>query len=293
MKKYFILAAAALTLAACSNDESNNTVNDNVIRLSSSVGTVTRAASDIYPSGGHFENGTAVKVQVIDKKTTDADAVTYTAINYTDNGSGTLTGVSTQYYPASGSAVKVYAYYPATASTASEGFAVSTNQNDDDAYKASDLMYASLDPLTKGSTNALTFNHLLSKIVVTLAAGDGFDDTELASASVVLKSVKYKGTFNPAGGTFEAADATTNITITEAAGTTAKAAVVVPQDMSDKTLEVTIAGKTISYTFPSSSNFAPKTHNDYTITVAKTGISVSSTLGDWGTGTSNTDTLTF
>ena len=49
MKKYFILAAAALSMVACSNNESDNQVQnpDNVIRLNASVGDITRAATNI------------------------------------------------------------------------------------------------------------------------------------------------------------------------------------------------------------------------------------------------------
>ena len=286
--KYFLLVAAAVAFAACSNNESDNQVQnfDNVIRLSSSLGT-TRAASDLLET--NFDAGTKVKVQVTDKAT--SGAISYDAVDYTVGVSGALSVEPAQYYPASGSAVKVYAYYPNNASTESNGFAVATDQSDTEAgnnyYKASDLMYASLDPLVKNTTNALTFKHLLSKIQVTLTAGVGFTEDELNTATVVLKAVKYKGTFQPADGSFTAADDTENITITTAAGTAARAAVVVPQDMSDKKLAVTIAGKALEYTFPTSSNFAKGTHNDYNITVAKTGITVTSSIGAWTDGGNN------
>ena len=292
MKKYFILAAAALTLAACSNDESN-TANDNVIRLSSSVGVVTRAASDIYPSGGHFENGTAVKVQL----TADDGSVTYSAIDYTDDGSGTLTGESTQYYPANGTAVSGYAYYPSDASTASNGFVLG-NQDDDTDYKKYDLMHATLTSITQNSNAAartLTFNHLLSKITVTLVKGTA-ETSELNAATVTLKDVIVKGTFTPASGTFTAAaDEDANkgdIVIATNAGTTAHSAIVIPQTMTGKKLEVKIGTATKEYTFPTSS-FATGTNNTYTITVDKTGIVVTSTIGVWGTGTSDSKSLTF
>ena len=292
MKKYFILAAAFLTLAACSNDESN-TANDNVIRLSSSVGVVTRAANDIYPSGGHFENGTAVKVQL----TADDGSVTYSAIDYTDNGSGTLTGESTQYYPANGTAVSGYAYYPSDASTASNGFVLG-DQDDDTDYKKYDLMHATLTSITQNSNAAartLTFNHLLSKITVTLVKGTA-ETSELDAATVTLKDVIVKGTFTPASGTFTAAaDEDANkgdIVIATNAGTTAHSAIVIPQTMTGKKLEVKIGTATKEYTFPTSS-FATGTNNTYTITVDKTGIVVTSTIGVWGTGTSDSKSLTF
>ena len=156
-------------------------------------------------------------------------------------------------------------------------------------------MYASLDPLVKNTTNALVFNHLMSKITVTLTAGTGFEDTELDDATVVLKAVKYKGTFAPADGTFTAADDTEDITITTAASTTAKSAIIVPQDVAGKKLAVTIAGKEMEYTIPASSTFDAGKNNVYNITVAKTGIQVSSSIADWSTtdNATGSGTLTY
>ena len=286
MKKFFILAAAALSFAACSNNESDNQVQnpDNAIRLNASVGEITRAGSNLLET--NFAANTKVKVQVTDKKTTDAAAVTYGAVDYTVGANGALSVTPIQYYPASGSEVKVYAYYPSTAAD-NTTFTVATDQNENAAYQASDLMYATLDPLVKNTTNQLTFNHVMSKITVTLTAGTGFTAAELNNAIVTLKNVKYKGTFAPADGTFTAANDTENITITTAAGTTAKSAIIVPQDVAGKKLAVTIAGKEMEYSIPASTNFEKGKNNTYSITVAKTGIQVSSSIANWGNGGNN------
>lgn len=253
--------------------------NDNVIRLSSTVGTATRAADDLLET--NFTSGTTVTVQVTDIGT---NPITYDPIVYTANGSGGLTPASTQYYPASGNNVSAYAYYPADASTEADGFEVDTDQSDDEGYEASDLMYASIPTLTKGSTNNLEFQHLLSKIIVTLAAGSGFDASELADATIALNGVKYMGTFDPATGAFTPADNTENITIATTASTTAHAAVVVPQDMSGKEIAVTIGGNSVAYSIPASTIFERGTVYSYTITVAKTGISVTSSITGWTSG---------
>lgn len=285
MKKFFILAAAALSFAACSNNESDNQVQnpDNAIRLNASVGEITRAGSNLLET--NFASGTKVKVQVTDLAA--SGTISYNAVDYTVGDAGALSVTPIQYYPASGSDVKVYAYYPNDASTTANGFVVATNQSGDDAYKSSDLMYASKNPLVKNTTNELVFEHLMSKITVTLTAGTGFEDTELADATVVLKAVKYKGTFAPADGTFTAANDTENITITTAAGTTAKSAIIVPQDVAGKKLAVTIAGKEMEYSIPASTNFEKGKNNTYSITVAKTGIVVSSSIADWDNGGNN------
>ena len=292
MKRFFILAAAAVAFAACSNNESDNQVQnpDNAIRLNASVGTLTRAASNLLET--NFAEGTMVKVKVTDKAV--SNQVTYDAVDYTVGDNGALSVTPIQYYPASGSEVKVYAYYPSTAAD-NTTFTVATDQNEDAAYQASDLMYATLDPLVKNTTNTLTFNHVMSKITVTLTAGTGFTAAELNNAIVTLKNVKYKGTFAPANGSFNADNDTENITITTAAGTTAKSAIIVPQDVAGKKLAVTIAGKEMEYTIPTSSTFDAGKNNIYTITVAKTGIQVSSSIAAWSTtgNATGTGNLTY
>ena len=288
--KYFLLAAAAVVFAACSNNESDNLVQhfDNVIRLSSSLGT-TRAANNLLET--NFAAGTKVKVQVTDKAT--SGAISYDAVDYTVGVSGVLdpgTG-NEQYYPASGSSVDIYAYYP---SDATADFSVGTDQSGDNAYKTSDLMYASITGITKTSTDEqrkLTFNHLLSKIVVTLAKGTGMTDDEINAATVTLKDVINKGTFTASNGTFTAAanEAANkgNIVIASNAGTTARAAIVVPQSVAGKTLEIAIGGNTKEYSIPAETTFSAGKVYSYTVTLAKTGITVTSSIGAWTNGGNN------
>ena len=286
--KYFLLAAAAVVFAACSNNESDNLVQhfDNVIRLSSSLGT-TRAANDLLET--NFAAGTKVKVQVTDKAT--SGAISYDAVDYTVGTSGALSVEPAQYYPASGSSVDIYAYYP---SDATADFSVGTDQSGDNAYKTSDLMYASITGITKTSTDEqrkLTFNHLLSKIVVTLAKGTGMTDDEINAATVTLKDVIYKGTFTASNGAFTAAANVAankgDIVIASNAGTTAHAAIVVPQSVAGKKLEIAIGGNTKEYSIPAETTFSVGNVYSYTVTLAKTGITVTSSIGAWTDGGNN------
>lgn len=301
IKDYFLLAAAVVAFAACSNNESDNQVQnpDNAIRLSTSAAPQTRAtnvAENLQDT--QFANGTTISVQVVDKKTTDAPAVSYDLATYTANGSGGLTTTATdQYYPATGSSVKAYAYHPANVSTT---FTVQADQTDAANYIASDLMWAEKD-LTKGETNNLQFAHLLSKIIVKLTAGSGFAAADLNGATITIgtsttnEGVNNQVTFDPATGAISDATGDQVITVTDAAGTSEHAAVIVPQNMTGKKICVTIAGVTKEYTI-SSTAFEAAHKYTYTIRVAKTGLSVSSTIGGWdapGGWTDPNPTLTY
>ena len=290
MKKYFILAAAAITLAACSNDDNvSNVFDSNVISLSANVNGRTRAADNATNlQNTQFVNGTTISVQITDLA--ESSPVSYSLATYTADGNGALTTTTPQYYPASGSSVKAYAYHPAGAGTT---FTVAADQTADANYKASDLMYASLNPLVKTATNNLAFSHLLSKLVVQLQSGTGFTDEELSAATVTLKGVNNQVTFAPETGAISDASGSANIVVTTAAGTAANAAVVIPQDVAGKTIGVTIAGKEVEYTIPTSTTFEAAKVNTYTITVAKSGLTVSSSITDWTPGASSSGTITF
>lgn len=279
MKKYFILAAAAIAMAACSNNEADAPVVNNEIRLFTEVASATRAASDLQ--GAQFANGTAISVQVTDEAT--SGAVTYALATYTADGTGGLTPSAAQYYPASGSAVTIKAYHPANAT---ESFSVQTDQSGNDNYNASDLMWATpLTGVTSTSDNhTLSFSHLMSKIVVTLAKGTGMEDAEINAATVTLgnSDLITSGTFSTTVGTFTAAESGTGTyKIATNAGTTAHAAIVVPQSVAGKLISVTIGNTTKSYTIPASTTFAAGKVYAYTLTVSKTGLTVTSSINDW------------
>ena len=282
MKKYFILAAA-ITMAACSNDDNvSNVFDDNVISLSATVSgnanAQTRAVNDATNlQNTQFVNGTTISVQITDLAT--SGAIHYDLATYTADGTGALTTATPQYYPASGSDVKAYAYHPADAGTT---FTVAADQTADANYKASDLMYALLNPLNKtAATNNLAFTHLLSKLVVQLQAGTGFAATELSDATVTLKGVNNQVTFNPETGAISDATGSANITITTEAGTAANAAVVIPQDVAGKKIGVSIAGNEVEYEIPESTTFEAAKVYTYTITVAKSGLTVTSSIAGW------------
>lgn len=288
-KNYFLLAAAAVAFAACSNNESDNQVQnpDNAIRLSTSAAPQTRAGNVAATlQDEQFANNTEIKVQVVDLNATEGDRVNYALATYTADGSGGLTTTATdQYYPATGSDVKVYAYHPANASTT---FTVQSDQTSDPNYIASDLMWAEKDPLEKNTTNTLTFEHKLSKIIVKLVlpTNSGFDASELANATIAIgtstanEGVKNQVTFDPATGAISDETGDQVITVTNAAGTSEHAAVIVPQNMSGKKICVTIAGTTKEYPIVSTTFDAGKKYT-YTIKVKKTGLDVTSSIGNW------------
>jgi hypothetical protein len=282
-----LLAAltVALALTACSSDSDQQT-SAREIRLFTEVAGSTRAADDADAlQDTQLASGTKITVKV--KENASTTSVDYPLTTYTADGLGGLSlpeGVK-QYYPANGNGVNIYAFHPMGAV---QTFAVQTDQTTDAAYKASDLMWASLSDITAESTPAqrtLAFDHLLSKIVVTIQKATGFSETDLATATVTLgnDNLITSGAFTASTGIFTpAASGTGTITLATNAGAATYTAIVVPQSILGKKINLTIGEVSSSYSILTT-KFEPGKRYTYVLIVGYSGsISlVKSEITDW------------
>jgi hypothetical protein len=293
-KKWLFLTIAIVSLTACSNDDEVQQNGLHEIRFYTDVVHSTRAAdvaADLQNT--QLAANTSISVQITDNNPDVSQQVVYNLATYIANGSGKLNispDEPKQYFPTSGSTVDIYAYHPAGAA---ETFSVSTDQSLTAGYVASDLMWASLSGIDKNSTAEeckLHLAHKLSKIVVQLVKGTQVTDEEINAASISIGPVVYKGTFTASTGTFvtaEDVDANkSTITIATDAGTSAHAAIIVPQEVTGKRLSVTMGSSTQSYIFPETTTFASGKKYTYTVTVKKGGITVVTSVTDWSTDVS-------
>lgn len=283
--KTIISTLLAMGLMACANDPGPQTPEPQEIHLSTLVSGGTRAVDDATAlQEVQLANGTTVSVKV--KENAPTPTIEYRLALYTADGLGglALPAGEKQYFPASGNSVDIYAFHPAGSPST---YAVQTDQSTADGYKASDLMWASLTGLTSSNTPeqcVLNFRHKLSKISVQLVKGD-FDDDLLAQATVTLgtNDLVTSGTFTQATGAFESDDSGTGtITMATNAGTAKYAAIVVPQSMTGKKINIITDDATRSYTILTPA-FLPGKRYTYVLTVDYSGeVSlIKSDITDW------------
>ena len=297
-KKYLIFAAAALTLAACSNDDENLNGGPVELRLSSGIEVQTRATHNLDTQ---LKDGEQVHVWV-------DDATTGTAL-YNNNllskgNGGALSGGTPMYFPPSGS-VDIYALhgnmtvdnaYPMSALTHTvaedQRSAIATAG---EGYQGSDLVYAKLENVQRTPP----FHQLLSKVEVVLiqGAGDGSFLQNITSLQVLNTQPTASFTLNKA----TAADA---ITVT-ASGTAfpisldtdlsassaetnqvLNEAIIVPQTINSGTefIRVQTAESTFTYDLANTTAFESGKKYKYIITVRETGLEVNSQISDWTDG---------
>ena len=307
------MAAVALAMAGCSNDENEEMDNWNgEIRLSSGVAVQTRANTQAE----QIQNGETVYAWV-DKAATVAESY-INAWTLTAEGDGSLTGNS-QFYPTDDSKLNFYALhgnfasgefteddteFPETAVVHS----VEADQSGTDMknYAKSDLLYAVKKGVTRSSNAVeLPFYHMLSKVEVALKSGDGKPD--LTGATVTIEGTKLKAEFTPSKDVAmddqSARENMITIPVENNAPTAVKIRTVVTTDFTTNTdyaeavllpnqtiaknasfITVTLAdGGVFSYKISDDGGLKLESGKKYTykITVNRSGLSVSSKIDDW------------
>lgn len=283
---YLTTLTLVLMLTACSSDSDLQSPAEKEIQLFSQVAQSTRAADDADNlQVTQLASGTKITVKV--KENASTPSVDYPLATYTADGSGGLSlpeGMK-QYYPANGNGVNIYAFHPMGVGST---FEVQTDQKTDANYIKSDLMWASLSDINADSSPAqrtLVFRHKLSKIVVEIKKTEEFSATELATATLRLgnDNLITSGSFAAATGTFTpATSGTGTITLAENAGTATYTAIVVPQAISGKKINLTIGDLSSSYSILTEAFESGKRYT-YVLTVGLSGkISlITSEITDW------------
>lgn len=297
MNKYLCLAATALLLAACTNDEALTTVPDGEVALKVNAaisGIATRATGTTWATGDR-----------IGLTTTSDTKTKYSNVPYAYNGSAFVADGTDIYFQDTQTAV-FSAYYPYSAEA---GVVSKTITADDQAAGSQpqiDYLFASGATASKASptvnfTGEQAFNHCMSQVTLTFINGD---DVELDGVltSYTLGGLVMDGSFDTATGKAQAtgtqpADLTitlTDVTTTAEGEYTAAPLILFPQLAAQAGISVTVNDEiyTAMLIIPAG---ALQAGNNYTfpVTVSKTGLTVgSAAINDWtdvqGNGTTAT-----
>ena len=280
-------------MAACSTDDvldnvaqqSEGQVRTLPIVLSASSG-VTRASSTLLQDLAGKDVSVFFTVEGENATITPAltnDHATF-AVGSESAGAYPLTCATTYYKSANATGVKAYALYPTTAApttySGTASITVSTAQNENANYEASDLCHASEITLAAGETamtGSLGFHHLMAKLIITIPS------SPKNIKKVELLGVKPTLTFTPSTYTYNGESLTaltasgdaTDITLYshdmgEAAAS--YACVFPPQEVAvGGFIRITFADdSTVPYNLGSAKTFYPGKSYTYSLTIENT-----------------------
>lgn len=302
-------AMTALTVA-CSSDADEREVLSEAVPLTftsqlEDLVDATRSATNLQ--GNKIASGVKAGIYVYDAQNAVTNATYATAykkenISFTSDGNNGWSSAPTWYWPGTGNKINVYAYAPYNSGwklSGTNSFSVGTTQTTDAQYLASDLLSGSVsNPVARGtgtpSPVAITFTHQLSKVTITLTAGTGVTLSDVSKVEIL--NTKVTGTVTMANNAISsvapASGATASTIQCGGAGSGTSYAcsgIVIPgQTISTSTILIRVtmsSGGTYDYKPKTAVTFTAGKEYRYAVTLNTYGLTVTSSVTDWGTQT--------
>ncbi len=188
------------------------------------------------------------------------------------------------YWKDTSTKANLYCYYPYASVSDPLGytFSVKTDQSTTTNYKASDFIWGKVENvLPTNNAISISMKHMMSNLIITVKAGEGFTSSEFSSApkSVTINGVKPAASVNLSSGSIVANGTATSIT-PYPSGSTFKA-IIVPQALSGTNLLTVTVGSS-TYQINRSFTFKASTIHNMEVTVNKTsGGSLNIQIEDW------------
>ncbi|MDE6271038.1 MAG: fimbrillin family protein [Muribaculaceae bacterium] len=233
-----------------------------------------------------FESGDCIGLYVVNYSGSTPGSLATTG-NHVDNMRFTYNGSwvpdTPIYWGDNATHADFYLYYPyaAVQSVSAHPFAVKADQSTEAANKASDMMVGkTVDVAPSSSTTVIPVNHVMSRILIYLEAGNGFTAESLAAADVSVKinGVKTNSTVNIAtGAVTPTGDATT---VTPLFADNVYKALIVPQTVGEGNL-ITVNVDGHEYNLKKGFTFESARSHKFTVTVSKTSNGVNVNINPW------------
>ena len=293
--RHFALAALALTLAACNNDNEN--LNDGPVAAKFTADIYESVSTRVNQDGTDWTDGDCIGI-------TGAD---FTNVPYKRENGQFVPEDKTIYF--NDTETKTFnAYYPYQ----SDGGTVTVNTAADKQGPGIDFLFASgakgstrspevsfTDKTDKGGEDN-SFHHRMSLIKFTFKAGDGLRFSETEPAGYTLEGLKHEGTFDTATGATAVTAAANSPINMQLNGATASQVIILPQVV-NSSLELKVSFNGLDYTTtlpnpskPEANLFSAGYAYTYNITLSNKGITVEEPeITPWEPGDSNNVSITL
>ena len=292
MKIKYLMAYLILpiTITSCSsevNETGENPVTPPTkreIKISTNVSGITRATDT------GFDTNDKCGLYVVNRGIDNSSSALKATGNHVDNMrftySGTWTPDTPIYWMDNTTHADFYLYFPYQSGISdvnAMSFSVKTDQSSESAYKASELLIGSVkDMAPTESAVVINAKHVLSQMIVNVAAGNGFTTESLAAANigVTINGTKVSATVDISSSTVSATGDAQSIKPWNTNG--AWKALVIPQTVNDGNLiTVNVDGK--DYNLKKAFTFVGGKSHKFTVTVSKTSNGINVNIDGWET----------
>ena len=298
MKKQVLMAlTATVLLAGCSDHADTGAENDTRVPLliSGGIDLKTRAHDKTWDAGD------AIGIYMVDAGTVKVAESAENRKYVTAEGNEAFKPAERQtiYFPINGNKVDFLAYYPFK-SILTDG-ALPVDVNVQIIQQAIDLMTARIvstaeKPVDKEHNNvSLNFTHRLTKLSLTIIAGNGISPEDLKGLKVEITNQRTEGSYDPLCEVFGvASEPIKAVTLRTAADGTTADAILIPTTgteginpiVAGRQLVFTLAetGEVFRWDIPDNKTFEQGDKNIYDITINRTSFDVTATIEDWNKG---------
>ena len=292
MKIKYLMAYLILpiTITSCSsevNETGENPVTPPTkreIKISTNVSGITRATDT------GFDTNDKCGLYVVNRGIDNSSSALKATGNHVDNMrftySGTWTPDTPIYWMDNTTHADFYLYFPYQSGISdvnAMSFSVKTDQSSESAYKASELLIGSVkDMAPTESAVVINAKHVLSQMIVNVAAGNGFTTESLAAANigVTINGTKVSATVDISSSTVSATGDAQSIKPWNTNG--AWKALVIPQSIEETNLiTVNVDGK--DYDLKKAFTFVGGKSHKFTVTVSKTSNGINVNIDGWET----------
>lgn len=278
--KLFALAALALSLAACTNDEES--LNDGPVaaQFTAAIGDNVTATTRVSGTDGtKWDKGDCIGI-------TCTGGSSYNNLPYVTTGDGNFTPVGTIIFFDSPDEVTFRAYYPyKDDNEMTEGkIAATTNAEAQKVQTRHDFLFADG---AKGSTynpdvsftGANAFSHCMSRITLNFKGGSGVTIPTDGPTSYTLKGLLLQGTFDPTTGQ-TATTANTAADVTLPGNLTSS--IFFPQDVASIEMKILLNGNTYYTALPvKDGKLQSGKEYHYEITISHQNVEVNASIKAW------------
>lgn len=287
MKSVFnitLIVGSTLLVVGCSggSDEPTPTPQDpKKVEIKISPSVAESRATDYG-----FEKGDHVGLYVVNR----TDGVSGTLLNsgnYVDNMRFTYDGTwvpdNILYWKDEKTHADFYLYYPYSniSSVKAHPVALQPDQSTEAAYKASDFMVGkTMDVAPTAAATVVNVSHVMSRIIISLEAGNGFTKESLAASNVSVKinGIKCNSTVDLSTGTVTPTGNPT--TVTPLFSDNTYKALIVPQTVGEGNLiSVTVDDR--EFNLKKEFTFIGSKSHKFTVTLSKTSNGVNVNINPW------------